>query len=539
MTGMSEEQQPPPNRRRVAVCLSGVARNARQNVKFLRAFLSGSDVDVFFHFWDTPDADFIVDALRPAAHVFESRDHAPPRAEPRRPEQFVLPSRLTNIPSMFYSVQRVNEVRRAYEEAHGFRYDVVVRLRLDVFTITTLAEILGRLPSARAEWEGVLYVPDMQHAMGLNDQLALGTSETMDVYASTFDRLREVEHEDDMYVAEYVLLRHVAAHGLQVRTFPLEYVLLPADPIATFDLADRIGFTSRAWPHAPLPDVAPADLMPYLLANADSYELVNALELETPKSFRLRSRRSGYLRYDASTRRLAFAPDAAQATLFVLVVANDNDRRAVNIRPRELLLGRTDGTTPRAPNLRPDERGVVRANGGEDAESAFLVARAPGDAGGVPGVTFEWRAGFWRTPGDEAPPAREVGGREQNPAPPPPRRPRRYLHSTAAGLHVDVVGAAAGDGAEVFELERVPDPAVEASPFGLIGTVHTGPPRPGDPFVGRLAWMGYRAVRTIEERGARAVVTQAIAFVRRRVSGEVPAPRRAKTIPERERRHRI
>ena len=535
MTGMPTEQQSRPDRR-IAVCLSGVARNARQNMKFLRAFLSGSDVDVFFHFWDTPDAEFIVDALRPAAHVFESRDHAPPPAKPRRPEQFVLPSRLTNIPSMFYSVQRANAVKRAYEEAHGFRYDVVVRLRLDIFTITTLAEILGRLPSERAEWEGVLYVPDLQHAMGLNDQLALGTSETMDVYASTLDRLREVEHEDEMYVAEYVLLRHVTAHGLQVRTFPLEYVLLPADPIATFDLADRIGFTSRAWPHAPLPDVAPADLMTYLLAHADSYELVNALELEEPKSFRLRSRRRGYLRYDAASRQLAFAPDAAQATLFVLVLANDNDRRAVNIRARELLLGKTDGVTPRAPNLRSDERGVIHANGGgDDDESAFLIARAPGSAGGPPAVTFEWRPGFWRAPEDESRTAREVGGREQNPAPPPPRRPRRYLQSAEAGLQV----APAGDGAEVFELERVPDPAVEASASGLLGSVYTGAPRPGDPFVGRLAWMGYRAVRTIEERGPRAVVAQAIAFVRRRVSGDVPAPRRAKSIPERDRRYRI
>ena len=85
----------------------------------------------------------------------------------------------------------------------------------------------------------------------------------------------------------------------------------------------------------------------------------------------------------------------------------------------------------------------------------------------------------------------------------------------------------------------MPDATVEMSAFGLVGGVRVGEPRPGDPLAGRMVWMGYRAVRTIEERGPRVVLNQAVAFVRRRVAGESKPVRATKAPPERPRRERI
>lgn len=102
--------RPSPGRR-VAVCLAGVARSARPNLKFMRAFRAGVDADVFFHLWETPDAERIVAALEPKAHVFEPPGVAPPTANPRRPERFTL--ECVPDPEVEASLYRI--VGRVYE----------------------------------------------------------------------------------------------------------------------------------------------------------------------------------------------------------------------------------------------------------------------------------------------------------------------------------------------------------------------------------------------------------------------------------------
>jgi len=58
-------------RERIAVCISGAPRDYRVNLKHLKDFLGGSNVDLFAHFWNAPDRDVIVRELSPVDYEFE------------------------------------------------------------------------------------------------------------------------------------------------------------------------------------------------------------------------------------------------------------------------------------------------------------------------------------------------------------------------------------------------------------------------------------------------------------------------------------
>jgi len=493
-------------RERVAVCLSGEARHYRQNVKFIRNFLAGSEVDVFFHFWESPDQHFIADALAPKAYLFEPRTAVPEPPPRARPEKFISPDRDRNVMSALYSMRRANGLKQAYEEEQGFRYDVVVRLRLDVFTTQTLMELLDRIRLEQGGWERTVYVPDMAHSIGINDQVVLGSSEAMDVFMSVIDEVESIA-ATELFNPEYFLLRHILRAGLRIRTVPFEYVLLRNADVSTFDLEDHVHRTRTTWWSAQLPEIPHRALNDFFGAKADSVLLIDELGLETPKTFRLRSASHGYLSLERASGRLAFTPHLVEASTFFLIIAGGEDRTAVDVRCRDLVLDEHGALRPEhdRANLYPDAQGTLLADGPSDPYSAFFLARA-GE-----GVTLEWRAGFWRTPDEsrrEAP--REPGGRTLRYHEGYRGGRRLFVHASASGLSL----AVAEEGAEPFLVEYVADPAAEASRLGVQQSLNTTP-ADSDPLVLRLLWRSYVAARIVEQRGASGLMRQATQFMRR------------------------
>ena len=485
-------------RERVAVCLSGLPRQYRQNLKLLRTFLADTSADVFFHFWESPEQDFIVQSLEPKAYAFERNQLTPDFTRFKRRERFAPPERDRGSVAMFYSIYRANELKRAYEAEHGFTYDIVVRLRLDLYSLASLSDMLDRIRLLQRGWERTLYVPDMAQSVGLNDQIAVGSSATLDAYASAYCGL-EPFAATHYFNPEYYLLRHVLAQGLDLQTFPLEYVLLRDEKIDTFDLAPLIRDTQQTWWSAKLPRIAAQMLPDYFRAKADSVETVAELELESPKVFRLRAGDHGFLRLDPEARAITYAQAVPDASVFFLIIAGEQDRTAVNIRCRDLALANqvTAITGVTGWNLYTDVRGTVHPDGPADARSAFYVARR-GDE-----LRFEWRAGFWTTPSDAL-------ADETDDVPPDVRR--LFLVADARGLRLEP----GPDRATAFTAEYVRDETAEASQLGMHVAVDSAPPVSSDPLLVRLMWRSYVATRFLARHGMTETVSMTTRFLRRR-----------------------
>ena len=139
------------------------------------------------------------------------------------PEIFTLRrsrcSRYENVWSMYTHNQGAFRLMEAYEQAHALRFDVVVKYRTDIVCDTPLP-----LPSPLDE--GVLYIPAGADWGGLNDQIALGSRETMRVYCNCVDAIIPMcTDEGVIWNPEILLCAYVQRVQLPVERFVFPYKL--------------------------------------------------------------------------------------------------------------------------------------------------------------------------------------------------------------------------------------------------------------------------------------------------------------------------
>lgn len=114
---------------------------------------------------------------------------------------------------MLYKVWRANQIKRRIEARTG-KFDLVYRLRPDV-AVTTLAseEIIG------AASAGTVFVDYALHGSTfIGDAFAVGSSATMDCYASLFGRA--VHDQADWHLIHTDLARLLTAADLRIEAYP-------------------------------------------------------------------------------------------------------------------------------------------------------------------------------------------------------------------------------------------------------------------------------------------------------------------------------
>lgn len=129
-------------------------------------------------------------------------------------------SRLQSVWSMYTHNQGAFRVMEAYERVHSLRFDAVVKYRTDIVSDTP-----PPLPSPLEE--GVLYVPQGFDWGGLNDQIAMGSRETMRVYCDCVNALVDLHTTERIrWHPETLLLAYIQRRTkLTVRRFPFPYQL--------------------------------------------------------------------------------------------------------------------------------------------------------------------------------------------------------------------------------------------------------------------------------------------------------------------------
>lgn len=161
-------------------------------------------------------------------------------------------TRIPNTLSMFYGIWRANELKRSYEEANGFVYDCVIRCRSDLFFFDTVD------PSAlMAQHPGACILPSVDQSRGgVNDQFAIGSSATMDLYANTYNTIDDYYKAGGPFHPQSILAANLRANGGEVVLASMNYQIVRghwpsseafAAAVAAGEATDKkIGFRDRA-----------------------------------------------------------------------------------------------------------------------------------------------------------------------------------------------------------------------------------------------------------------------------------------------------
>jgi hypothetical protein len=161
---------------RIAICISGQSRTWEKCYKrWLEIFGPQGDIDFYFHLWDYNTLPSIVashnggrkiedellsedeklrilEAFKPKKHIFESRKKIEYwNCELPENKQFGPWCR-----EQFYSLYRVSLLKREYELENDFRYDIVIRIRTDLWIIDTPKLIVpapGTAYTSHCSWD--------------------------------------------------------------------------------------------------------------------------------------------------------------------------------------------------------------------------------------------------------------------------------------------------------------------------------------------------------------------------------------------------
>lgn len=202
---------------KTAICYSGQPRYFKECFDNHEQMLFSNldDFDIFYHFWydreavesrshmecDLPDAsrgkweDVLIteiqNKLNPQLCIYQKPlkyyannifVNLPIHPNP----DFYIPK--NNIISMFYSIQKSNLLKTIHEKEHNFIYDCVIRIRTDLFLTKPLA--------IKKEDLNAINLDKRPHTeYSLNDCVAYGSSELMDIYSNTIFNLIKCRDE--------------------------------------------------------------------------------------------------------------------------------------------------------------------------------------------------------------------------------------------------------------------------------------------------------------------------------------------------------
>jgi hypothetical protein len=248
---------------RIALCISGQPRGIPLACEFLKHGVIDPNgiTDIFVHTWydsscdnkpfDSaqpaqadrvgiwkPDSDVILqDTLEPTVLMCEKPNDFPEYAELPGPPSAVQ----SKIASIFYGMWKANELKKAHEEANGFKYDLVIRTRLDLWYRKQV--VIKDLLRPEESLDEFVYTPHMYQAhrqgdeyytaegvrySSLSDTFAFSNSENMDKFCSVhpdFLKLHGILYPY-VYGESYLGYQARHHHQLKIALADIQYELM-------------------------------------------------------------------------------------------------------------------------------------------------------------------------------------------------------------------------------------------------------------------------------------------------------------------------
>jgi hypothetical protein len=247
---------------KIAVCLSGQPRGIPLSLDQLKnnILTPNEIVDTFVHTWYHPDWDNVpFDSAQPGQEdgrlgkwkpktdqiIKESLN--PLKITIEKPNNFAefldllgQPSAVqTKMASIFYGMWKANELKKEYENEHNFKYDIVLRVRFDLFYNHPL---LLKEFMANNSNDGIFLSYKFQHdrqndsypiSIGgtyssMADTFAFGSSKNMDTFCSVYPNFREIHSKiwPHVYGEAYLGYQVRGINKIPINMIPFEYDIL-------------------------------------------------------------------------------------------------------------------------------------------------------------------------------------------------------------------------------------------------------------------------------------------------------------------------
>lgn len=201
---------------KLAIQISGEIRQVDACLETLKNFVIPGfvnfEIDIFVHTWKHEKEESNLALIQPRSYTSESYEdrsdlHGLPRAY-----------------SMFYSIQKANDVRKEWERIMGIQYDVVMRYRTDCIFQQSVFDLIQEFLKEKKPFLCIPKAKNIQNYdgpvesdnQGLCDWFAIGTPELMDVYCRTYETFYE---EGLPIVPETMLAFQLQIYGIPQQGF--------------------------------------------------------------------------------------------------------------------------------------------------------------------------------------------------------------------------------------------------------------------------------------------------------------------------------
>jgi len=219
---------------KIALCISGQPRNTNRGIPNILKHLN-FDFDVFQHaWWDSNSSEELFtksnaaklnDIVSEPVHndwitsMYQNfnikklflETQVPFKVSNLLEERKAYFANAFNIYSSLYSIYMCNKLKKEYEKQNNFKYDLVIRTRLDF----GFSEILD----VQKYNDGLIHVPNDfgSHRYGFNDQFAIGPSSKMDIYADAFNNVETILNSgyNDPMGHEQIIQKHLENNNIE------------------------------------------------------------------------------------------------------------------------------------------------------------------------------------------------------------------------------------------------------------------------------------------------------------------------------------
>jgi hypothetical protein len=216
---------------RIALCIAGQPRGLNKNIRYLLdgLIIPSQITDIFIHTWfDESMIGKTFQSAQPAqsgnlgywdTNTIELLNSLnPKKILVEKPKDFEEFSHLENLPSAIqthlasnaYSIYMANKLKCEYETEHNFKYDIVIRTRIDC-RYNLPHNILDFIDE---NLENSLYVPEKYQHMrvfdsyrtitgetygSLSDTFAYGSSNIIDIFSSVYTNFEYIHSQIKPY----------------------------------------------------------------------------------------------------------------------------------------------------------------------------------------------------------------------------------------------------------------------------------------------------------------------------------------------------